>query len=145
MQGYKLDHKKINFRMEFDETTKRFQKRPYLTTKVNLERLYARTPVSYNREGYAQFDLVNIGDTPHNHYIQGKKKIYQDYLNTYGKTVGYGIEHSLKAFDEIISDDKRYLEEPYSARYIMAETVKAGRKEKIVILDGVHRASILFS
>mgnify|MGYP001234622463 FL=1 len=80
--------------------------------------------------------IVQIEDTPHFQYVQGYKNSYIEYVN---KNIGEKLQedHYPESFEKLINNfDKNYNNKRLKKSYIIVN------KEN-VILDGLHRASIL--
>lgn len=82
--------------------------------------------------------LCNLKDVPHISYVNSNKRLYINYMINAGIYAGFGLEHSFEKFDKLIKDLK-YLENPYEKEYIKCRMMFG----KLVIIDGLHRASIL--
>ena len=93
-----------------------------------------------SERGYVKHALRKLKKTPHFSYVQGYPRDYRNYLEQFGKAVGYGAEHSVDAFESLLSSETGYLEPPFDSHYIICEKIKTFFGEKTVILDGVHRA-----
>lgn len=48
--------------------------------------------------------LCKLIDTPHYKFLQGERGAYQTYLEKGGRLVGYGLEHSVPNFDNLINN-----------------------------------------
>ena len=82
--------------------------------------------------------IVFIKDSPHFQYVQNYKKPYIEYIN---KNIGYKLQedHYPESFEKLINNfDKNYNDKRLKNSYIIVN------KDK-VILDGLHRVSILKS
>ena len=82
--------------------------------------------------------IVFIKDSPHFQYVQNNKKPYIEYIN---KNIGYKLQedHYPESFEKLINNfDKNYNDKRLKNSYIIVN------KDK-VILDGLHRVSILKS
>lgn len=78
--------------------------------------------------------LCKLVDTPHYKFLQGNREIYQQYLERGGRLVGYGLEHSVGNFDNLISSFQ--LER---VKNVPCHDING----KIVLQDGVHRCCII--
>lgn len=92
-----------------------------------------------NKESFWH-EATHIEQTPHFACLQGDTTAYSDYIATFlggPLTVDYSV-------GKLIALEKKldYLEKPYSISYIF---VKEYKPNQYLILDGVHRASILKS
>lgn len=142
MKGYKLEHKDFMFRTSFSESILHYKDKPYIICKVSTNSLYARIVSGYSG-ARVKHRIVKIGNTPHYAFLKGNERKYRQYLEKYGRDVGYTLEHSVESFKELINSKERYLESKYKSNFIVCESVNRFFSEKIVILDGVHRASLL--
>ena len=82
--------------------------------------------------------IVFIKDSPHFQYVQNNKKPYIEYIN---KNIGYKLQedHYPESSEKLINNfDKNYNDKRLKNSYIIVN------KDK-VILDGLHRVSILKS
>jgi hypothetical protein len=89
------------------------------------------------RESF-RLEVVRIDETPHFAGLTGSLALYEEYLSTFlgGPLTGdYSPENLLALFKNLV-----YLEPPFCASYIL---VKRLREDDFLILDGVHRASVL--
>lgn len=141
MRKYTLDHSHIKFSTKVQPNFIKLNL-SYLICKVDLENIYAQIATDSIRGGI-KYRLVKLKNTPHYQYLQGNKQPYYDYLVKFGKNVGYGLEHSVKNFEKLIHSESAYLRQKYSSNYIICEKTKSIFSSKNVIIDGVHRASIL--
>lgn len=83
-------------------------------------------------------EAVKIEDTPHYAFLNGNRELYQIYLEKYiGNllTCDYSVENFIE-----LSENFNYLEYPYNNLYIITKKIQNNR---YLILDGIHRASIL--
>ena len=82
--------------------------------------------------------IVPIEDTPHFQYVQGYKNTYIEYVN---KNIGEKLQedHYPESFEKLINNfDLKYNDKRLKKSYIILN-------KDNVILDGLHRASILKS
>lgn len=81
---------------------------------------------------------VPIEKTPHFAYLTGNARVYQEYLDRF---LGGPLasDYSLENFMNL-TQKLTYLKPPYTNTYILVQELWPG---KYLILDGVHRASIL--
>ena len=80
--------------------------------------------------------IFPINDSPHFQYVQGNKNSYIEYVN---KNIGEKLQedHYPESFDKLINNfDKKYNDKRLKKSYIIVN-------KDNVILDGLHRASIL--
>ena len=104
---------------------------------VNIEPEYIRVCNIYKSD-HIQHTICNLSGVPHIAYANGDKEPYMNYMKNAGEYAGYGIEHSFENFDNLIKNFK-YLENPNEKNYIECKVMF----NKLVIVDGLHRASIL--
>ena len=84
--------------------------------------------------------VIKIKDSPHYKYLTGKKNFYKNYMNKAGWLAGYGLEHSIDNFDNLI---KQYSVLKKKNR-TFENLIKVKRQSrKFIIEDGLHRAAIL--
>lgn len=90
-----------------------------------------------------KYQIISIEESPQYQFIIGKEDYYQEYMNIEGWKSGYGRERrkAVKNFSNLINTFDKYLNKKYNNRYI--ECVK--HKGQYLIVDGLHRASILYS
>jgi len=103
---------------------------------IELSQLYCNILKEKKRTVYKE--AVKIEDTPHFACLNGNKELYQIYLEKYlGNflTCDYSIDNFIE-----LSKSFKYLEYPYNNSFIITKNFGDNR---YVILDGVHRASIL--
>ncbi len=89
------------------------------------------------RESYWK-EAVQIEETPHYACLTGDTGLYEEYLSTFlgGPLTGdYSIDRLMA-----LSRELAYLKGPYATCYIAAREFRPGQ---YLILDGVHRASVL--
>lgn len=89
--------------------------------------------IAHNQVNY---EYVKIQDSPHYSFVLGDKQPYLDYMNTDGWKSGR--KDAKERFETLISEFKEY--DP-SIKCI--EVVR--ERGKFAIVDGLHRASILYS
>lgn len=83
-------------------------------------------------------ETIKIKKTPHYACLSGNTRLYKNYINKFlggPLQCDYHIDKFLK-----LSKNMRYLKHPYSTSYIITEEIKPN---KYLIIDGLHRASIL--
>lgn len=81
---------------------------------------------------------VKIKKTPHYACLSGNTKLYKNYINKFlggPLRCDYNIDKFLK-----LSKSMHYLKHPYNTSYIITEEIEPN---KYLIIDGLHRASIL--
>ena len=140
MKNFKVDHKNINFQVNFPP---HLPKTGYLICKVSLKSLYAS--ILHWKSSKIKKKLKKLDKTPHYEFIKGNKSAYESYLIKFGKKVGYGIEHSIENFNKLIMNNYLYLGRESSSEYIICQKRKKLLGSKNVIVDGVHRACLLIN
>jgi len=90
-----------------------------------------------------KYRIIPITESPQHKYILGEKDYYQQYMTITGWNSGYGRERrrAIRNFDKLITTFDKYLGKGNENNYI--ECVK--QNDKYVIVDGLHRASIIYS
>lgn len=141
---YKINHKYFSFEPHLTRQLRNLSHSKYIIKLVDLKELNSRL-VNKIRNGKVQHKISNITQTPHLAYIEGDKTKYLRYLSEFGKSVGHGIEHSEENFKKLIKNFNNYLSDTNASNYIIAEELTSLFRKKLVILDGVHRAAILYS
>lgn len=139
MNGYKICHNTFSFSIELPTNLKHLAGRSFQICRLPLASLYARI-VTKSYETEVKHTLKKLHKTPHFQFAQGEQQEYREYLARYGLAVGYGAEHSVDGFLALLASDEGYLEPPFASHYIICNKIKTFFGEKIVILDGVHRA-----
>lgn len=139
MKGYRTCHKYFSFDVQLPKNLESLKDRRFLISRVPLQSLYARIVSGY-ASGGVRHSLKKLRNTPHFSYVAGNKRDYREYLERFGMAVGYGADHSIETFESLLSTEAGYLAPPYVSHYIICERVKTLFGEKMVILDGVHRA-----
>jgi len=93
--------------------------------------------------GDVKYKIIPISESPQFKFIMNDKNYYEQYMNITGWRSGYGAEriHAVKNFSKLIDTFDQYLGKKFSERYI--ECVK--QNGKYVIVDGLHRSSIIYS
>ena len=78
--------------------------------------------------------MCKVRYSPHYKYAKGDKEEYIKYMKSSGIYAGYRLEHNFNIYDDLIKNfDKRRL-----------GTIKSIlRSGKYILIDGVHRVSIL--
>lgn len=104
--------------------------------KIPLTSLLCRIMVG-NREVHVP-KLAAIEETPHYRALSGQHDIYEEYISMF---IGLALtdDHPLHDFLRL-NKSFRYLAPPNQFSYIMVKEAAHGR---FIIIDGVHRASIL--
>jgi len=104
--------------------------------EVNIENILCK--ILYGTKNKFHKRLLPVEETPHYRFLKGELAGYIEYLKTflYGPLSCDYYPQRLSA----LCEDFKYLESPYETDYII--TKKMGNN-RYVILDGVHRASIL--
>ena len=104
--------------------------------RINASQLYCNI-VMGNRKSYWK-EVMPIEKTPQFLCLMGNTKPYQEYLSKFmGSllTCDYSVENLMA-----LSRNLRYLKDAYATAYILVKEFEAN---KYIILDGVHRASVL--
>lgn len=103
---------------------------------ISLSQLYCNI-LRGNRESFWK-EAVEIEKTPHFAFLTGDTTSYKEYLS---KFMGgpLSCDYSVEKF-RVLSRNFAYLEGPYVTSYIL---VREFRPSQYIILDGVHRVSIL--
>lgn len=104
--------------------------------RISSSQLYCNI-LRGNRESFWR-EAVEIGKTPHFAFLTGNTISYKEYL---AKFMGGPLtcDYSVEKF-RVLSRNFAYLEGPYATSYIL---VREFRPSQYIVLDGVHRASIL--
>lgn len=139
-----MDHKKFSFEVNLSPTVSHYKDRFPIIAREDLNSIFIRVVVGKN-DSAVRFKLFRPKDTPHYQFVLGNKKPYQEYLLTYGENVGYGREHSVNSFKQILNSKDSYLSGAYNRDYIVVEEVSGLFGKKLVVLDGVHRLCQLIS
>jgi len=93
--------------------------------------------VSNSSDPYTKKSMTKLINTPHYKFLKNRNdKSYKNYLIKGGEYVGYGLEHSVEKFENLIENFKGY---PYQNEYIKCKIVN----KRLCISDGLHRANIL--
>ena len=80
--------------------------------------------------------MCKVKYSPHYTYVMGNKKDYINYMKSSGIYAGYGLEHSFSKYDNLIKNfDKSKMG---GIKCIL-------RSGKYILVDGVHRVSILLN
>jgi hypothetical protein len=104
---------------------------------LDATQIYCRILKRLHRRDHST-DLMPIEETPQFSCLKGNQAVYQEYVSEFlGRQLkcDYSVEKLMA-----LSQSLAYLEEPYATSYIL---VKEFKPDKYVILDGVHRASVL--
>ena len=104
--------------------------------RIKPSQLYCN--ILRNINGIITPEAIPIGETPHFTCLTGNPKPYKTYLTEFlggPMTCDYSVDNLMK-----LSENLRYLSPPHDTSYVL---VKECRQNKFLILDGVHRASIL--
>ena len=78
--------------------------------------------------------MCKVKYSPHYTYVMGNKKDYINYMKSSGIYAGYGLEHSFSKYDNLIKDFDK------SKMGVIKCVLRNG---KYILVDGVHRISIL--
>lgn len=92
---------------------------------------------------HVKYRVIRIEDSPQSHFMRGDKQYYKDYMSVKGWVSGYGRErvNAVQNFESLSKNFKQYLGKGFKHRFI--ECVK--ENGKYIIVDGLHRASIIYS
>ena len=104
--------------------------------RINSSQLYCN--VLKGDINYFRTETIKIKETPHYAFLSGNKISYKNYIN---KFLGGPLQcdyHIDKFFK--LSKNMRYLKHPHGISYIVTEEIETN---KYLIIDGLHRASIL--
>ena len=137
-------HQDFSFSVHLEKSVESYRERPLLIQRVRLHELHARVVRDVGQSG-VRHQITKLEDTPHYQFVMGRREPYRQYLAQFGASVGAGIEHSEESFDALLASEFDYLAAPHASSYILCERVKSLLSSKLVILDGVHRASILLA
>ena len=80
--------------------------------------------------------MCKVKYSPHYTYVMGNKKDYINYMKSSGIYAGYGLEHSFSKYDNLIKDFDK------SKMGVIKCVLRNG---KYILVDGVHRVSILLN
>lgn len=80
--------------------------------------------------------ICKVVNSPHYNYVNGNKVDYINYMKNAGKYAGYGLEHSFSKYDNLIKDFDK------SKMGVIKCLLRSG---KYILVDGVHRVSILLN
>jgi SAM-dependent methyltransferase len=139
MRGYQTCHRTFSFFVQMPPNLAHLAGSCFQICRLPLDALYARIVTKSYGTG-VKHALKKLLSTPHFRFVQGNQHEYREYLARYGLAVGYGAEHSVDRFSTLLASDEGYLAPPFASHYIICERVKSILGEKIVIVDGVHRA-----
>lgn len=144
MIGYNIDHKHFNFHLRLTRHLSKMHS-PYVISKVNLNSLFAL--IIYQKKNSPEIEYIPtaLNKTPHYKYVNGITRPYYDYLKKFGNAVGYPGEHTVVNFDKLLRSDSSYLKGKFSDRYIVCKKIQYPGGYKKIIIDGVHKAVILFN
>lgn|SRR3989344_2297087 len=144
MKNYKIDHKNFNFNLKLTEHLSKINL-PYLICKTNLNLLYASIVYQKKPSSKIEYRPTKLDKTPHYKYVNGDTSFYETYLKKFGNRVGYPGEHTVTNFNKLLRGNFSYLKGEFSENYIVCEKIKYTDGFKNVIIDGVHKAVILFN
>lgn len=139
MKGYQTCHRTFSFNVQLPANLVHLAGTCFQICRIPLSSLYARI-VTKSSGTQVKHSLKKLRSTPHFLFTQGKQHKYREYLSRYGFAVGYGAEHSVDSFLALLESEEGYLTPPFESNYIICDRVKTILGEKLVILDGVHRA-----
>lgn len=136
---YPVDHQNFSFTPKFNGHLKNLRD-PYIIKLIDIKYLYGSILTKTNP---VKHKFVRLSQTPHFYYLNGIKDHYSKYLQDGGIKVGFGVNHTTKNFDKLIDSFGTYLKKPHESDYIVVEQVKTSFGNRLVIVDGLHRAVIL--
>jgi len=86
------------------------------------------------RNNIVKHIMCKVKYSPHYKYVKGNKGEYEKYMKSSGIYAGYRLEHNFNTYDNLIKKfDERKLG-------VIKSILRSG---KYIIVDGVHRISIL--
>ena len=80
--------------------------------------------------------MCKVKYSPHYTYVMGDKKEYINYMKSSGIYAGYGLEHGFSKYDNLIKNFDK------SKMGVIKCVLRSG---KYILVDGVHRVSILLN
>jgi len=130
----------------FDNTPNPFLEAPYYLSPfeqfsismVKLDKLYGRI-LQKNGNGKLVKRNIRIKKTPHFTCLEGNISGYRDYLLKCQEKNYMQCDYSVENFLSLAKNFK-YLKKPHTNSYILTRNFNRGN---YIILDGLHRASIL--
>lgn len=144
MNIYIADHRNFSFHLKLTQHLSKINL-PFLICKTNLNSLYASIVYQKKYSSNVEYKPTKLNKTPHYKYINGNTQPYKAYLKKFGNRVGYPDEHTVANFNKLLRNDFSYLKGKFSENYIVCEKIKDTDGFKNVIIDGVHKAVILFN
>jgi hypothetical protein len=105
---------------------------------IDMSKVYAR--ISNRPAADLPHQVLPIDQTPHALFLKGDREAYEDYWRTH-RGIRLQEDHAPQAFEQL-SEQLEYLGPDYPDGYLLLEPLD---DERYVLLDGVHRASILRS
>jgi hypothetical protein len=124
-----VDHRRLSFKNEFSSSVKHLSLSSYTLCYVPVVYIHQEEISSLGTS------IRHISDTTHTRYIKGNKEEYYTYLKESDQP-----EHNPDLFDKLI-ENLDYLGVGWESNYILCEK----RDNQYFILDGAHRAAILFN
>ncbi|MGB1125188.1 MAG: hypothetical protein ACPG4Q_08280 [Phycisphaeraceae bacterium] len=106
--------------------------------QIEMSKVYAR--ISNKPGADLPHQVVPLDQTPHALYLAGEQEAYKDYWLTH-RGNRLQEDHAPQAFDHL-SEQLDYLGSSHPDSYLLLERLD---DQRFVLLDGVHRASILRS
>ena len=111
-----------------------------LVYKINNKQIIKEN-INYNecyccRNSNIKHIMCKVRYSPHYKYVMGNKKDYINYMKSSGIYAGYGLEHSFSKYDNLIKNFDK------SKMGVIKCVLRSG---KYIIVDGVHRVSILLN
>lgn len=107
--------------------------------KYRLRRVKARNLICNIISSNGGLEQVSIKDTPQYNFLLGCQEEYDNYIEK-NKGVGLKAFYDLESYLNM-SQGFRYLEEGFERDYIIVRKIQ----KKYLVLDGLHRASILLN
>jgi len=110
--------------------------RQWTLKQIDVSKVYAR--ISNGPDAILPHRLVPLDQTPHARFARGEREAYENYWQTH-RGGRLSEDHAPQAFEQLC-EQMDYLGTAYPDSYLLLEPLDDGR---YVLLDGVHRASIL--
>jgi len=123
----------------------------YQLKRIQLKKEHGQYPkigwlhesgVQVNRSD-VKYKIIKIKESPQYKFIKGEEEYFKEYMCVKGWKSGYGHKRvkAVKNFQKLINTFNQYLDKENKTRYI--ECVKEG--DRYLIVDGLHRCSILYN
>ncbi len=131
--GLNMLTRKSNYILDAPYHLGRFSK--FEVRKVSNEDIYCSI---WNEEGTGK-DILHIDQTPHFKLLSGDASSYIEYKKKHSKyfTDNHTPENLIK-----LSEKLKYADKEFAGNYIITKEIET---DKYLIIDGVHRASVLRS